>query len=158
MRHAKSSWDDFSISDFDRPLNKRGKLAAPLMGEVLKKKNVLPQLILSSPANRAQSTAKIIADTIGYSSENIIYHDSMYESSELNLFMILRAIDPTVDSCMLVGHNPSLTTVINQLSDFRLDNLPTAAVVAFTFDGSWQDLAPNACEMLFYEYPKKHLL
>ena len=156
MRHAKSSWGDFSISDFDRPLNERGELAAPLMGEVLNKKNVFPQLFLSSPANRAQSTAKVIAEAIGYNPKNITYQDSIYESSELNILMILREIDMAIESCMLVGHNPALTSVINSLSDFHLDNLSTAGVVAIAFEGEWQDIKPKSGKMLFYEYPKKY--
>ncbi len=156
MRHAKSSWDDFSISDFDRPLNRRGELSAPLMGEILKTKGVTPDLILSSPANRAQTTAKIVADIIGYGSDDISYQPSIYESSEMNIMMIINAIDEKVGSCLLVGHNPALTGVINALSTFSLDNLPTAGIVAFTFDSAWKDIKPFSGEMLFYEYPKKY--
>jgi len=156
MRHAKSSWDDFSISDFDRPLNARGEKAAPLMGEVLKQKNIKPDLLLSSPANRAKTTAKIIADITGYGSENITYQKSIYESSEMNIMMIVNAIDESVDSCMLVGHNPALTSVINALSRFSLDNLPTAGIVAITFEGAWKDIKPMSGAFVFFEYPKKH--
>ncbi len=153
MRHAKSSWDDFSISDFDRPLNSRGELAAPLMGKVLKKMNIKPDLLISSPANRAKTTANIIADIIGV---DITYQKSIYESSEMNIMMILNAIDESVESCMLVGHNPALTGVINALSRFSLDNLPTAGIVAITFESAWSDIKPMSGEFLFFEYPKKH--
>lgn len=153
MRHAKSSWDDFSISDFDRPLNSRGELAAPLIGKVLKEMKIKPDLLISSPANRAKTTANIIADTIGV---DITYQKSIYESSEMNIMMILNAIDEQVDSCMLVGHNPALTGVINALSSFSLDNLPTAGIVAITFESTWADIKPMSGEFLFFEYPKKH--
>jgi len=156
MRHAKSSWDDFSLSDFDRPLNTRGEAVAPLMGAILKEKNFKTDLLLSSPAKRAKTTAKIIADIIGYDSENITYVDSIYESSEMNIMMILNAIDESIDSCMLVGHNPAFTGIINKLSSFSLDNLPTAGIVAITFEGTWSDIKPMSGEMLFFEYPKKH--
>ena len=153
MRHAKSSWDDFSISDFDRSLNARGEEAAPLMGKVLKNKNIKPNLLISSPANRAKTTANIIANIIGV---DITYQESMYESSEMNIMMILNAIDESVDSCMLVGHNPALTGVINALSSFSLENLPTAGIVAITFEGFWKDVKPMSGEFLFFEYPKKY--
>ena len=156
MRHAKSSWDDFSISDFDRPLNARGDIAAPLMGEVLKKKGFKPDLLLCSPAPRAKTTAKIVADIIDYGAENIRYHDSIYESSQMNIMMIINALDEGVDSCMIVGHNPAFTGVINALSAFKLENLPTAGIVTFTFDSAWADIKPLSGEMLFFEYPKKH--
>ncbi len=66
IRHAKSSWKDTTLDDFDRSLNKRGKLNAPLMGDRLKSKNIVPDLILSSPAKRAKKTAKIIAEKVEY--------------------------------------------------------------------------------------------
>ncbi len=155
MRHAKSSWDDFSMSDFDRPLNNRGEHDAPLMANVLKQRHVLPDLILSSPANRAKTTATIIADAIGYGSENIHYQDSIYESSEMNIMMLVNALDESLQSCLLVGHNPALGGVINALSTFSLPNLPTAGIVALRFAGAWADVAPMCGEFLFYEYPKK---
>ena len=157
MRHAKSSWDDFFLSDFDRPLNERGKIAAPLMAKILKEKSLMPDLFLSSPANRAKTTAKIIADGIGFGAENIHYHDSIYESSEFNLLMLIKGLDETVKHCMLVGHNPALTSIINKLSDLTLPNLPTAGVVSIQFDASWADITPYSGKALFYEYPKKYL-
>jgi len=153
MRHAKSSWDDFSLSDFDRPLNARGEKSAPLMGEILQKKNIKPDLILSSPAKRAKSTASIVGNILGV---EISYQKSIYESSLMNIMMILNAIDEDVESCLLVGHNPALTGVINALGSFSLDNLPTAGVVAFAFGGRWADITPKCGEFLFYEYPKKY--
>ncbi|MCK5293309.1 MAG: histidine phosphatase family protein, partial [Arcobacteraceae bacterium] len=75
IRHAKSSWKDFTLDDFDRPLNKRGRLNAPFMGKILKGKNIIPDIILSSPALRAKTTAKIIANEIGFS-KSIIYDEN----------------------------------------------------------------------------------
>jgi len=156
MRHAKSSWDNFSISDFDRPLNERGEKAAPLMAEVLKRLKVKPDLILSSPANRAKTTAKIVVDILGLDTKNIHYHDSIYESSLINLLMIVRQIPEDIDTALLFGHNPALTALINNLCDFSLDNLPTAGVVAIQFDSTWADINTHSGKKLFFEYPKKH--
>ncbi len=156
MRHAKSSWDDFSISDFDRPLNHRGERDAPLMAEILKQKHILPDLILSSPANRAKTTATIVADRLGYARENIHYQESIYESSQMNIMMLINALDEEFNSCLLLGHNPALTGVVNLLDDVRLSNLPTAGIVGFRFVGRWADIKPKSGEFLFFEYPKKH--
>ncbi len=156
MRHAKSSWDDFSISDFDRSLNERGEKEAPLMGKVLKDLEVKPDLILSSPANRAQTTAEIVADVLGYDVEDIHYQKSIYESSLMNLIMMVRELPKDKDSVLLFGHNPALTALINNLCDFSLDNLPTAGVVAIEFESTWADVSTHSGKKLFFEYPKKH--
>ncbi len=156
MRHAKSSWDDFSLSDFQRPLNARGEKAAPFMGNILKEKAFLPELILASPAIRAKTTARIVADIIGYGDENIDFVDSIYESSEFNLLTLIKSLDDTKDDVMLVGHNPAFTSIINKLSRFNLLNLPTAGVVSLAFEGAWADIKPYEGELLFYEYPKKY--
>ena len=153
MRHAKSSWDNNLVSDFDRPLNSRGEKSAPLMGEILLKKNIKPDLILASPANRAKTTATIVGEILGTS---VTYQKSIYESSLMNIMMILNAIEEDVESCLLVGHNPALTALINALSDFSLDNLPTAGVVAITFASAWSEIEPRSGAFLFFEYPKKY--
>jgi len=156
MRHAKSSWDDFSLSDFDRPLNERGEKAAPLMGEILRQKDFLPQGIFSSPANRAKTTASIVAESIGYGAKNVRFIESIYESSEFNLLALIKSLDETLSDIMIVGHNPAFTSVINRLSDFNLVNLPTAGIVSLSFDSAWADITPYAGELRFYEYPKKY--
>ncbi|RUM66095.1 MAG: histidine phosphatase family protein [Sulfurospirillum sp.] len=151
VRHAKSSWDDPSLSDFDRPLNDRGLNDAKLIAKELKNRLVKPQIILSSPANRAKSTAIIVAQTLGV--ENIEFKESIYESSDFNLMMIIKELDESIKSAMIVGHNPALTMLVNKISSFSLDNLKTCGVVALTLD-SWQDLSPYQAGLNFYIYPK----
>jgi len=151
VRHAKSSWDDPSLSDFDRPLNDRGLYDAPLIANELKKRSVKPDLLISSPANRAKTTAKIIAKTLGV--KDIDFKDSIYESSDFNLMMIIKELDDNIKSAMIVGHNPALTMLVNKISSFSLDNLKTCGVVALTLD-SWQDLSPYQAGLNFYIYPK----
>lgn len=155
MRHAKSSWDDFSISDFDRPLNKRGLKDAPLMGACLKEKKIKPSLILSSPAKRAKTTACSVAEVLGYPLEKIVYKESIYESSLYNLIMIVKEMPKECDVLLLIGHNPALTALFNTLGTFTLDNLPTAGVVALGFDTAWHEIEAQKGSLLFYEYPKK---
>ncbi len=157
-RHAKSDWNGTFGSDFERELNKRGKNDAPLMGEVLQKMKIKPDLIISSPANRAKTTASLVAGKMGYLLGDILYVDKIYEASIQNLLDVIHAIPCDADKVMLFGHNPAFTDMINLLcAEVTLDNLPTSGVIGITFDiNSWKDVAPEEGEFLFFEYPKKH--
>ncbi len=157
IRHAKSSWNKIE-DDFDRPLNSRGESNAPMIGHVLFNKNIKPDLIVSSPANRAKTTALLISKEIGYDEDNIIFNETIYESSTQNLLNIINSIDDNVNSLVIVGHNPALTDLINVLlGSGILDNLPTMGVFAIEFDlSSWRDVNYNSGKALFFEYPKKH--
>ncbi len=125
VRHAKSSWKDISLADFDRPLNKRGKRDAPFMGEQIKRRAVLPDLLLASPAKRAKKTAKIIAAKIGYKSQKIIFDETIYSSGISGIVRILSKLNNTIESAMVVGHNPDLTTLAEQFSGGFVGNIPT---------------------------------
>jgi phosphohistidine phosphatase len=107
VRHAKSSWKYPNLDDFERPLNKRGRKNAPFMGTILKKLKVAPDLLISSPANRAAITARIIAAKINYPLEKIRYRESIYEFSEDALIHVIKQIDDSVNKAMIVGHNPA---------------------------------------------------
>jgi phosphohistidine phosphatase len=149
LRHAKSSWKDFSIRDFDRPLNKRGKHDAPMMAERMAERGLRPDVILSSPAKRAKATSKAVAKALG---AQIIYRDSIYESSATRLREIVKEAFETYDSVMLVGHNPSMTVFANSLSEHYIDNLPTTGIIGFAFDA--EDRALEHATLLFFDYPK----
>ncbi len=116
IRHAKSSWDDPSLDDFDRPLSKRGKHDAPLMGKLLKQKNIIPDLILSSPAKRAKKTAKKIAKELGKA--NIVYLDELYDASSQDLLADIKKISDTYTTVFLIAHNPRLNMLAYDLVDF----------------------------------------
>jgi len=105
IRHAKSSWSDMSLDDFDRLLNKRGRENAKLMGERLKERGVTPDIIISSPALRAKTTAKVIAKKIGYI-KDILFKDEIYEAEPETLHRILTKIDNKHNSAFMFGHNP----------------------------------------------------
>ncbi len=155
VRHAKSSWEDSDISDRERPLNKRGEHDAPLMGKRIVAAGIRPSLILASPATRAWTTAKIIAQEIGYPREFLQRENSLYLASLNNIIDVLIAQDAEFNSVMIVGHNPGLTTFANYLSPGLTDNLPTAGVVSVGFEQEDWNLhsAPKA-ELLTYTYPK----
>jgi len=149
-RHAKSSWKDMSLSDFERPLNKRGKRDAPFMAELLKEKGISPDLILSSPAKRAKKTAKQYSKTLG---SELRFDESIYEASTRSLFNLLQEAFQDVDSVMIVGHNPEFTALNDMLSDKDIYNIPTSGVVAIIFE---EEVAPYKGKQLFFEYPKKY--
>jgi phosphohistidine phosphatase len=151
VRHAKSSWDDPSLSDFDRPLNDRGNKDAPMIGEKLKEMDVRVDKIISSPANRAKTTAKILSDSLN---ADVEFVESIYESSDFNLLSLIRGLDEGLNSVMVVGHNPSMTSVINKIGDFTLLNLPTCGVVGLEIDGGWSKIEPYSAKKFLYIYPK----
>jgi phosphohistidine phosphatase len=154
VRHAKSYWGDQSLSDLDRPLNKRGKLDAPFMGSILNEKKVMPELMISSPAKRTKKTAIAIAEKISYPEKKILFYDELYEASSNIILKLLKKIEDDYDSVMLFGHNPGLTLLNNQISLTYIENIPTCGIVALEFNGNWIGLDKDVCKQLFFEYPK----
>jgi phosphohistidine phosphatase len=158
LRHAKSSWEDGNLSDFDRPLNERGLREAPIMGEILKNKIEQPELIISSSAKRAITTAEIIANSFNYDINKIIKEEKIYHSVVSDLMRIIYETPNTVERLMLFGHNPTFTQVVNYLSDKYIDNLPTCGFVQINFAlESWKELESNTGKLILFEYPKKYL-
>ena len=156
-RHAKSSWKYPDLDDFERPLNKRGRKNAPFMGKILKKLKVAPDLIISSPANRAAMTARIIAAKINYPIENIQYSEAVYEFSEGALFDVVKRIDDDVIKAMVVGHNPAINGLANYIGDQPIGNIPTCGVFCVELDiSSWTKTSEHCGQLKFFEFPKKH--
>ena len=157
VRHAKSSWKYPDLDDFERPLNKRGRKNAPFMGRILKKLKVAPDLVISSPANRAATTARIIADSIDYPLEKIHYNETIYGSSEYDLVQVIRQVDNAVNQAMLVSHNPALTDLANTIADTAISNIPTCGVVGLNLNiSSWVKIGEQRGKLKFFEFPKKH--
>ena len=157
VRHAKSSWKYPNLDDFERPLNKRGRKNAPFMGKVLKKLKVAPDLVISSPANRAATTARIIAAAINYPLENIRYSEAIYEFSENALIHVVKQIDDAVNKAMIVGHNPATNGLANYIGDQPISNIPTAGVFDVDLNiSSWAKISGHCGKVIFFEYPKKH--
>lgn len=156
LRHAKSSWNDSSLSDRDRPLNGRGKRDAPIMGRRVVEAGIRPSLIVSSPAVRAWTTAKIVAGEIGYPTEFLHREDDLYLASLGTLLDIVSAQENDFNNVMIVAHNPGLTDFANYLSPGLTSNLPTAGVVSVSIEqDDWNLHERPACKLLVYDYPKK---
>lgn len=156
VRHAKSSWSDTTLSDRKRPLNKRGKHDAPIMGRRIADHGIRPSLIISSPAQRAWTTAKIIAAEISYPREFLQREDSLYLASLDDFLDVLVAQETGFNSIMLVGHNPGMTDFANFLSPGLTNNLPTAGVVSVEIDQEhWNLYERPQTRLLVHDYPKK---
>jgi phosphohistidine phosphatase len=154
LRHAKSSWKDLSINDYDRPLNKRGKHDIPIIAEEFLKKNIKLDIIISSTAKRTLDTAKVFAKTIGFGT-NILEKDELYEGSRYEILKCINQLDNIYNNVLIVCHNPGITNLANYLSDYLIDNIPTAGLVGFTFDNNWNAIKEKSCSFLFFDYPKK---
>ena len=155
VRHAKSSWKHPDLPDRLRPLNKHGQRDAPVMGERLAKREIAPDLITSSPASRAMATAKVIAREIGYPEEDIRADERLYGASAFELLEIIQELGDHLDRVMLVGHNPGLTDLANDLG-CDIDNVPTCGIVELAFDiDSWALVDDVEPKQMDFDYPKK---
>jgi phosphohistidine phosphatase len=132
LRHAKSSWDNAELADFDRPLNDRGESTAPFMGEFMAANGFEPEVIVSSPAVRARRTAQLAKEGANMPAE-IVYDDRIYEASPRTLQTVAASIDDRFDSAMLVGHNPGMEGFVRLLTG-RSEEMPTAALAVIDLD------------------------
>jgi phosphohistidine phosphatase len=155
IRHAKSSWDDTALPDKDRPLDDRGRRDAPKMGERLAKRDVKPDLILSSPAMRALKTAEIIAKKLDYRRRDIVVDDRLYAVGADDLLDVIHKLGDKLERVMLFGHNPELAELAHRLSS-KITHMPTCAVAEFTFDAkSWSRIGKVKPAKVTLDYPKK---
>lgn len=156
LRHAKSSWKDPDCDDFDRPLNKRGRHNAPLIGRRLAMLGEVPEIIISSPARRARNTAEVVAATLDYQTAAIRYDQRIYEAGLETLVELISQFDNAWQDVMLVGHNPGLTDLAKALAPCTFDNIVTCGVVKLAFDiDAWRDIQLYSARLLFYDFPKK---
>jgi phosphohistidine phosphatase len=148
MRHAKSDWSDGTLRDFDRPLNDRGILSAPAVGSELKRRNIVPELIISSPACRAKMTAEAVAQELCYE-RSIIFNEGFYFGYTGEILQALRSLDENVGRVMIFGHNPTFSSFTELLTG-RHTELSTADVVILEFSGEWRRLTENSCKQIMY--------
>lgn len=157
IRHAKSSWSDYNIKDIERPLNKRGNRDAPFMGELLMEKEIIPDVIYSSPAVRAFITSEIIAQKVNYPTEKIINKSEIYEASANGLLNIISSFSNKNEIVMMFGHNPGFSMLANYLCNSFVSNMPTCSVIQLNFDfDNWQEITADSGTLISFEYPKKY--
>ncbi|MDP3464722.1 MAG: histidine phosphatase family protein [Sulfuricurvum sp.] len=157
IRHAKSDWDDLSLSDFERPLNKRGEKNALFMGELLTHNNVHPDLIVSSPAVRAKTTAKEIAKKVNYDTKKIVYAEGLYLADVDTIEGVLKKVSSSKKTVFIVGHNPGLTLFAEYISGYDIDNIPTCGIFCVKLkNDDWKSIGRGMAEFVSFDYPKKH--
>ena len=155
IRHAKSSWDSTVTSDFERPLNERGKNDAPKMAERVSDKKISIDAFVSSPAKRAKKTAEIFMKEYGIAEENLTLIPSLYEASVDDFYRAVEQLRDEDSSVALFSHNPGITDFINSLECSPVYNMPTCAVYAFTIKTKhWKEFRMADKEFLFFDYPK----
>jgi phosphohistidine phosphatase len=155
LRHAKSSWKDLSLRDFDRPLNKRGKMDAPRMGKLLADQDLVPDLIITSAAVRARLTAEAVAETSGYDAE-ILETSELYMAMPEDYIAVLNHVQDSNTLVMVVGHNPGIEDLIEDLTG-EWYRMPTAALAHIQLDiDNWHSLdAESEGELVNNWYPKE---
>ncbi len=154
VRHAKSSWNNESLRDFERPLNKRGLRDAPMMAGKLKAKGITPDLFVSSPAKRALTTAEIFA--AGLDVDDIRVEPALYEAFPDDVLRVIQRVEDAVQTLFIFGHNPTLFVLANRFSKTELDNVPTCGV--FRVDAaisSWKDFREGTGQLTEFLYPKQ---
>lgn len=155
VRHAKSDWSNPVLSDFDRPLNGRGKEDAPVMAHRLLDNKIKIDAFISSPAKRAKKTAGIFAKTFKAKKQGIIFRDELYGASENVFWDVIANAEKKFDSIAIFSHNPGLTDFANLLTDTRIDNIPTCGVFAVKANcEKWKDFKEAKKEFWFFDYPK----
>lgn len=154
IRHAKSSWTDPSLDDFDRPLNKRGRADAPEMAGRLGRLPVKPDLIVASPARRARKTAIQMAKGTGYDKQEIRFYEELYLGSLSYHLQLLETLFQNVETLFLVGHNYTITELAVYLTGVGIDNVPTCGVVAIEYGENGFVAAAGRGKLLFFDFPK----
>ena len=156
LRHAKSSWDDPELKDFERPLSDRGLQDAPIIGERFKQRGGVPGCIISSPAMRAKTTAKLIGEAIGFPVDDIASNPELYFAGTGMFLKAASLLDDDCDSAMLVGHNPAITEFANVMTNSDIDNIPTCGLVEISLDiDDWSEIETGIGSLVEFDYPKK---
>jgi phosphohistidine phosphatase len=154
LRHAKSSWKDASLQDFNRPLNSRGKRAAEVIGRFIRKQKLKPDLVLSSPAVRARETIDIVLKSARLQVE-LRYDERIYEADPMRLLEVISQVEEDRKVVLLVGHNPGLEELLKFLTG-QPEHLPTAALVKITLGtDKWSEISAKKGKLEWLVKPKE---
>ena len=154
VRHSKSSWSDPYLSDFDRPLNKRGNRDRELMAEFLSKRINNIDKLISSSSKRTRETSEFFKKKINIKVEN--YTEKLYHASYDDILDLLYQVKDDVRSLMLIGHNPGLTQLVNFFTNINLYNLPTTGIVVINFIiDKWKNIRDSKGNIELIKIPKE---
>lgn len=157
VRHAKSSWDNPSLRDIERPLNKRGQRDAPFMGKLLSGKGIKPDRLISSPAKRAFTTAKHFAKAMGIPEEDIDVDKRIYDAYPGDILDIVQELPADYSMVLIFGHNPTFTGVANLFTEDYISNVPTCGIFRVDADvEAWPDFREGKGRLAEYHYPKQY--
>jgi phosphohistidine phosphatase len=159
IRHAKSSWETGLLSDFDRPLNERGKKDAPEMAARLKNKKISIDAFVSSPAKRAKKTAELFCEIYKVPEKSIQFIPALYHAHCSTFFDVVCALDDTFNNVAIFSHNPGITEFADMLStEIEIDNMPTCSIFGIkVFTNHWANFKSAKKEFLLFDYPKNVL-
>ncbi|WP_153796279.1 SixA phosphatase family protein [Foetidibacter luteolus] len=156
VRHAKSSWDNPMLKDFDRPLNDRGHADAPYMAKKLKDKKIAIDAFISSPAKRAITTATYFAEAYGIKKDDIIEYKQLFNADEEAFLEVIAGTDDKFNCIAVFSHNPGISEFATELTTTAIDDMPTCSVFAVKVKAkSWKEFAGAPKEFWFFDYPKK---
>lgn len=156
IRHAKSSWEYDALHDLERPLTERGFHDAELMGAWLRYMNIHAGTVISSPALRALTTARIICDSIGFDKNKITLHADLYFKEIPEIVKLIRERGMHTNEIFIFGHNPTFSNLAHAFTKTFTEVMPTCGIVAVEFDvNSWQLIELTKGKLKFFEYPKK---
>lgn len=155
-RHAKSNWNEAGVSDFDRPLNEKGNHDAPLMASYLQQCGYVIHEIMSSDAARARATAEVYKTQLTPGVAVVLNH-SLYSATQLDVIDIVNSLPEKNSTVMLVGHNPTMTEVVNYYTEEGISDMPSCGVAIVQFEVSnWLDIKSKSGDLLAFDSPKKH--
>lgn len=158
IRHAKSSWEDFSVPDFDRPLNDRGKRDAPVMAQRLLEKQINIDAFITSPAKRASKTAQLFCKEYKREKDEIVFKEELYLAPPSVFYKVIEELDNSINTAAIFSHNNGITEFANLLTTARIDEIPTCGIFAIKIkSANWSDFEQAEKELLFFDSPKaKH--
>jgi phosphohistidine phosphatase len=155
VRHAKSSWDNYDLSDHDRPLLPIGIKKTNKIAKYFFRKNISPELFISSTAVRAFETAVIIANGVGYDPDAIVKSKNLYHAGVDEIYGELFALDNSINSVIMFGHNPTLTYFVNNFVTPEIDNFPTSGAFCVEFkSNSWESIVNAKFKVKFTVFPR----
>lgn len=158
IRHAKSSWEDDRLTDFERPLNERGKKDAPRMAKRMKEREIHPDLMITSPAKRANRTCREFAKILNFPKSSIQEEEKLYHANPETILNLVRNLKDKHDVVLLFGHNPGLTEFAEWITGETLLNIPTCGMVGIKLKiKNWKDVDPKNSKMMFFDFPKRNI-
>lgn len=142
------------MEDYERPLNTRGRKDAPEMAKRLYNQNMMPDLMISSTAERAKQTALVFSDILSFNESKIVWADELYHASPETILKVVNSINEQYNQVFMFGHNPGFTDFVNELVSVRIDNIPTCGIAVIQVKGSWQTLTFGRGVLHHFDYPK----